>query len=165
MTPRAWALVLTLGACVVVLGVARPAWDQAAQARADEARALAERRETRAELMRAQRARRPAGTRVVGSEGRPLSAVDDVRALRRRILQLLDQAQARKVTLDVQAASTTQVGVVRLSAEGSFDSLVELAAQLSAPATGLVLEQVRLGEQPDGVLRLELSAAPRGDAS
>jgi hypothetical protein len=161
MSPRA-AVLLALAAMALyaVLGVARPAWDEAARARAGEARALSEGRAARMESMRAQRTLRSAGAQSVS--GRVPPGAGDVRAVRRRILQLLDQAQARKVTLDVQAASATQPGVVRLSAEGDFAALVELSAQLSAPETGLVLEQARLGEQPGGALRLELIAAPRG---
>lgn len=163
MNSRLLSMLVLGAALLVVLGLARPAWEQAAAARAGEARALAERREARAEQMRAQRGR-PAGMRAA-SLGRAAPGAGDLRAVRRRILELLDQAQARKVTLDVQPASVTQAGVVRLSAEGSFEALVELATQLSAPETGLVLEQLRLGEPPGGGLRLELIAAPRGDAS
>ena len=152
MSRRTLALVLLLLSALVFVFVALPARREQNAALADYARARAERQSLRVRL--AQFDRRM-------SEDQGATAVDGsaaVRALRKAALEATEGLRLSGITVSASANATGTVAARgRLVAEGRFVDALRLARRLAAPSSGLLLEQITLGQARDAV-RLEATA-------
>lgn len=154
MNARGAALVVLIAAGALLGAVALPLRGRAAAE--EQARRRAE------ELSESARTRLADLEKRVGA----LAAVDgrtDPGRLRRAVAASLDGTPVSQVKIDVQPARPPLSATVRLSAEGSFDDLVDLSGRLVQPGNGLILARFRLSPRVSA-LRLEMEAVGVGPA-
>jgi hypothetical protein len=131
-----------------------------ATAAADEyRRARDEARDIRTRLARLER--RDAAHARAATALPAATPADTVRAVRRVVVQTLQEAHVSGVRLAVSPARGPYAARVRLSAEGPFAQVVSLAGLLARPERGLVLERVRLAPRGQRV-SLELEGVTLG---
>jgi len=149
---RAAALMLLVGAGLLLAGLAVPLRARATTAEGERRRALRQRDEALSGL---EDLRRRSGALLA------VSAAGDPGSLREAVIGSLDGAAVSNVRLSVRPARPPLVAVLRLSAEGDFDDLVALSGRLAGPGTGLVLAECQIVPRPPG-LRLEIEAVGVG---
>jgi hypothetical protein len=159
MTARWIAAALLAGGVVLYTAVAVPMQRQAAAAADEYRHARDEARDVRTRLARLER-RDAAHVRATAALAGATPG-DTVRAVRRSVVQTLQDARVSGVRLGVAAARAPFAARVRLSAAGSFPEVMALAGKVARPETGVVLERVRLSPRPGGVA-LELEGVTLG---
>jgi hypothetical protein len=163
MRARWLAALLVAAAGGLYVAVGLPMQRQATAAADEYKRARDEARDIRARLARLER-RDAAHARAAAALPAAATPADTVRAVRRVVVQALQEAKVAGVRLGVSSARAPYAARVRLSAEGPFAQVVSLAGLLARPDRGLVLERVRFAPRGDRVgLDLEgitLAASP-----
>ena len=163
MKARWLAALLVVAGLGLYAAVGVPMQRQAAATGDEYKRARDEARDIRTRLARLER-RDAAHLRATTALPAAATPADTVRAVRRVVVQTLQEAQVGGVRLGVSAARAPYAARVRLSAEGPFAQVVSLAGLLARPERGLVLEKVRFSPRGDRVsLDLEgvtLGASP-----
>jgi hypothetical protein len=149
MITRWIAAALLVAAVVLYAAVAVPTQRQAAAAADEYRRARDEARDVRSRLARLERrdaAHTRAATAVAGA-----TPGETVRAVRRSVVQTLQNAAVSGVRLSVTSGRPPYTARVRLSASGPFPEVMALTGRIARPETGVVLERVRLSPRSDGV--------------
>jgi len=149
MKVRILAAALLALAVALYAAAAVPMQRQAAAAADEYRRARDDARDMRARLARLERrdAAHARAARAVAADT-PGAAV---RAVRRSVVQTLQQARVSGVRLGVVAARPPYSTRVHLSATASFTDAVALTGLLARPETGLVLDRVQLSPRGDAV--------------
>ncbi|PYQ48892.1 MAG: hypothetical protein DMF78_20110 [Acidobacteria bacterium] len=163
MRARWLAALLVAAGLGLYAAVGAPMQRQATAAADEYKRARDEARDIRARLARLER-RDAAHARAAAALPAAATPADTVRAVRRVVVQTLQEAHVSGVRLGVSAARAPYAARVRLSAAGPFAQVVSLAGLLARPERGLVLEKVRFSPRGETVsLDLEgvtLGASP-----
>ena len=152
---------LLLLAVALYAGVAAPLQRQAAAAGGEyrQARQARQRARSRlADLQRRDAARARAEAVLAAARAAPGGGLREVR---RHVVDLVNRAHVSGIRLGVRPGHAPVSATVGLSAEGSFADVVGLTSELAQPASGLVLERVRLSSRATRVA-LDLSAAGLG---
>ena len=159
MIARGIAAGLVAVGIVLYAAVAVPMRRQAAAAADDYRRARDEARDMRARLARLER--RDAAHLRAASALAGATPAGTVRAVRRSVVQTLQNVRVSGVRLGVTAARSPYTARVRLTAAGSIPEVVALAGLVARPETGVVLDRVRLTPRGDG-LALDLDGVTLG---
>ncbi len=150
MTRRSFGLALLVAAAVIHVGVTLPARRARDEAREAFARKREERERLRADVARLERRAPTARTQAPGE------ATAAARALRQSLLRATRGLPVREVQIAAQADPRAGVAARgRLTAAGTQANLLRVAGRLAEPASGVVLELVRLIAGP-GTHRLEV---------
>jgi hypothetical protein len=161
MTARIAAGVLLVASLAVYLAVTLPLQSRAAAASEQYRKARDERRDARlrlAELERREAARTRATAALAAARGAPAGGVRDVR---RGVVDLVNRSRLSGVRFGVRPGRPPATASVTLSAEGTFDDVVRLTADLARTGQGLVFDRVRLVARPPRV-GLDLDAVGLG---
>jgi hypothetical protein len=159
MIARWIAAALLVAGVVLYAAVAVPTQRQAAAAADEYRRARDEARDIRARLARLER-REAAHTRAATAMAAATPG-GTVRAVRRSVVQTLQDAGVSGVRLSVVPARSPYAARVRLSATGPYPEVMALAGRISRPETGVVLERVRLSPR-GGVVGMEIDGVTLG---
>ena len=162
MKARWLAAALIAGGFALYGAVALPMQRQAAAAADDDRRARDEARDIRLRLARLER-RDAAHVRAAAALEGAASPGETVRAVRRSVVQDLQDAHVSAVRLGVSASRPPFAARVRLSAEGRFAEVVRLAGMVARAEKGVMLERVRLSPRGD-VVAFELEGITLGPA-
>jgi hypothetical protein len=161
MIARWIAAALLVSAVVLYAAVAVPTQRQAAAAADEYRRARDEGRDIRTRLARLER--RDAAHARAATAMAAATPGDTVRAVRRSVVQTLQNAGVSGVRLSVLPGRPPFAARVRLSASGSYPEVIALAGRISRPETGVVLERLHL--TPRGaVVALDLDGVTLGPA-
>ncbi len=160
MRARGLAALLVLAAVALYAAVGVPMQRQATAAADEYKRARDEARDIRTRLARLER-RDAAHARAAIALSSGATPADTVRAVRRVVVQTLQEAHVSGVRLGVAAARAPYAARVHLSADGPFAQVVSLAGLLARPDRGLVLEHARFSPRGENV-SLELEAVTLG---
>jgi len=155
VSPRLAALALVAGALVLHVGLARPAWHEAAAAQERFSRLRLEKRKLEAEIRVHERAL-ARGRRAVRMDLPGGAPEDAVGRLRRSLLESVRDQPVAGVRLAVSPARVPLLAEGRLRAEGSFADMVRLSGRLVRPGAGLVLSHVRFSPTRRGSVSLEV---------
>jgi hypothetical protein len=161
MIARWIAAALVVAGVALYAAVAVPTQRQAAAAADEYRRARDEARDIRTRLARLER-RDAAHTRAATA----LAAATPggtVRAVRRSVVQTLQDAGVSGVRLGVLPGRPPYAARVRLSASGPYPEVMALTERLSRPETGVVLERVRLSPRA-GIVAVEIDGVTLGPA-
>ena len=149
---RVVAAVLAAAAVGVHLGVSVPARRQRDEAREAFARAREERERLRNQAKHLER-------RAAATVRAPAGEAAAARALRLSLLGATHGLALESIRIGAEAGQRGAVAARgTLAAVGRQADLLRLAGRLALPASGVVVERVRLAESRDGDLRLELEA-------
>jgi hypothetical protein len=149
VTARSLAAGLLVLSVALYAAVAVPMQRQAAGAAEEYRVARDESRDIRARLGRLER-RDAAHVRAVAAVAGATPA-DTVRAVRRSVVQTLQDSRVSGVRLGVVAGHAPYAARVHLSASGRFPEVMTLVGRVARPETGVVLEHVHLTPRGDDV--------------
>jgi hypothetical protein len=159
MIARWIAAALLVAGVVLYAAVAVPTQRQAAEAADEYRRARDEARDIRTRLARLER--RDAAHERAAAAMAATTPGGTVRAVRRSVVQTLQDAGVSGVRLSVVPARPPFAARVRLSATGPYPEVIGFAGRLARPETGVVLERVRLSPR-GGALALEIDGVTLG---
>jgi hypothetical protein len=161
MIARWIAAALVVAGVVLYATVAVPTQRQAAAAADEYRRARDEARDIRTRLARLER--RDAAHIRASTALAAATPGGTVRAVRRSVVQTLQNAGVSGVRLSVLPGRPPYAARVRLSASGPYAEVMALAGRLAHPETGVVLERVRLSPR-GGAVALEIDGVTLGPA-
>jgi hypothetical protein len=144
---RNLGLVLLFLAVLLYVSVASPAYDEAAQARAQEVRAQASMGEATRRLADVERrAAFLSRAMTLMSQAGASRGQDSIQRVRAGVVRTLREVGVSHARLEVRPAGSPALAEVSLFAEGAFFDLLRLVSQLDRPGSGLVLLRVSFSD-------------------